>query len=80
MWQADYKALKTKEYQAKLASRKRKGGGGESKPKEGEEEEEKEEMPKGALIKLLDIPEGYTREILKEKWFAALDKEKFAVY
>lgn len=78
MWQADYKAMKTKEYQDKMASRKRKAGG-DKKDGDDEKEEVKEEMPKGALIKLLNIPEGFTREIIKEKWFGVLDKEKFSV-
>lgn len=78
MWQADYKALKTKEYQEKLASRKRKGGdrkGGD----EDKEEEVKEIVPKSALIKVLNVPEGFTREIIKEKWYEVLDKDKFSV-
>jgi len=82
MWQAEYKAQKNKEYQEKLASRKRKGGG-DKKPEadDGDEKEEevKEQLPKGALVKILNVPEGFTREILKEKWFTALDKEKFAI-
>lgn len=80
MWQAEYKALKNKEYQEKLASRKKKEKKSEETAKEEEAEVKKEdEMPKGALIKVINVPEGYTREVIKEKWFDVLDKEKFAV-
>jgi lupus La protein len=80
MWQAEYKTQKNKEYQEKLAHRKRKLGGGDKKAEDEEKEEDvKDQIPKGALLKILNVPEGYTREIIKEKWFAALDKEKFAI-
>jgi len=45
-----------------------------------EEEEKEDESLKGVLVKLLDIPDGTTREVIKEHWYKATsDKEKFGV-
>ncbi|CAL8073220.1 unnamed protein product [Orchesella dallaii] len=77
MWQAEYKALKTKEYEEKVANRKRKGD--HRVKAEDDKEETKEEIIRGVLVKVLDVPEGFTREIIKERWYDVLDKEKFLI-
>jgi hypothetical protein len=81
MMQSDYKTMKAKEFQARLESRlaKKKKAEPEIKEEEEPEEEATNEFVKGTLVKLSEIPDGYTREVLKEKWYAATNEEKFEV-
>lgn len=86
MLQRTYKEKKQKEYEQRLELReaktkKQKNGDADSSKKDDEVEEEKEEVAplKNVLVKILTIPAGFTREILKEKWYAAAPEEKFRV-
>jgi len=79
--------MKDKEWKARVETRNAKKRKAEESVEKAEadadkdsESAEEEEHPKGVLIKLTGIPDGYTREVIKDKWYEATkDSEKFRV-
>lgn len=81
MSQPDYIAMKKLEYQERVEKKRKnaeEGGSPSKKPKE--EAVAEEPTVKGVLVKISEIPDGTTREVIKECWYKATgDKEKFDV-
>lgn len=84
MLHADYKKLKRDEYVARTESRKKKEQKGDEANVKSEENDiemaaPKDEIVKGALVKLANIPPTCSREEFKEKWYIATNEDDFKV-
>lgn len=79
MLQPDYRKKKTEEYQQRQAAKKGKSEAGGGDNADGGVDEDISDYPKGALIKILDIPEGFSRETVKEKFFSLAKEEDFPI-
>jgi len=79
MRQKDYRDMKKAEFEERQALRTGRKPDGEKGAATEEKEEEVSDLPKGALIKINEVPAGFSRETLKEKFYSLAKEEDFPI-
>jgi len=84
MLHSDYRKKKVEEFKERVALRNKKKGDEKTDNSEAGNDDEKSDKPqeeiiKGTLLKITNIPEGLSREQFKEKWYEATNEEDFKV-